>query len=53
MKVDTTTVLLIGVLGVLVYIATRPPPAPVVIQSGGGGGGGLIGEGLKLVGGLF
>lgn len=53
MKLDTPTVLLIGVLGVLVYIATRPPPAPVVIQGGGGGGGGLIGEGLKLVKGLF
>lgn len=51
MKVSATNVLLIGVLGVLVYLATRPPPPPVVVQQGGGGGGLLdqvVGLGKKL-----
>lgn len=52
MKISTTNVLLIGVLGVLVYLATRPPPPPVVVQQGGGGGG-LLNEGIGLVKRLF
>lgn len=51
-KLNPTNVLLIGVLGVLVYLATRPPPPPVVVQQGGGGGG-LLNEGIGLVKRLF
>lgn len=51
MKVSPTNVLLIGVLGVLVYIATRPPPPPVVIQQGGGGG--LVDQAIGLARKIF
>lgn len=51
-KVSPTNVLLLGVLGVLVYIATRPPPPPVVIQQGGGGGG-LVDQAIGLARKIF
>lgn len=51
MKLET--VLLIGVLGAVVYLALRPQPQPQVIVKSGGGGGGLLEQGAKALGGLF